>query len=177
MKTFLFTALFAFAASASVDLKKSEFKWTGTKVTGAHNGTAPLQNAKIVEENGALKGGEFVINLDAMTVTDLTGDSAGKLIGHLKSPDFFDTATHPTAKLVVKSVQGNKVTGDLTIKGVTLANTFDVKKDGNAYVGKLTFDRAKYGLKYNSKSFFDVKTLGDKVINDEVVVDFKVVKQ
>lgn len=177
MKMFLITALFAVGAAANVNLTQSEFKWTGTKVTGAHNGAAPLQSGKVVEENGALKGGEFVINLDAMTVTDLTGDSAVKLIGHLKSPDFFETTKYPTAKLVVKSVQGTKVTGDLTIKGVTLPNTFDVKKDGNAYVGKLVFDRAKYGIKYNSTSFFDVKALGDKVINDAVTVDFKVVKQ
>ncbi len=177
MKAFLFTALFAFAATANVNPSASEFKWTGTKVTGSHYGKVPLQSGSIAEENGALKSGEFVINLAGLTVEDLQGEYADKLKGHLQSPDFFDTAKHPTAKLVVKSVKGNKVTGDLTIKGITHPNTFDVKKEGNAYVGKLTFDRAKYDIKYNSKSFFDPKALGDKMIHDAVTVDFKVVKQ
>lgn len=177
MKTFLLTALFAFSALANVDLTKSEFKWTGTKVAGSHYGKVPLQGGAIVEENGTLKSGEFIVNVDKLTVEDLEGDSAGKLSGHLKSGDFFETTAYPTAKLVVKSVQGNKASGDLTIKGVTHPTTFNFKKDGAAYVGQLSFDRAKYNIKYNSKSFFDAKALGDKMINDTVTVDFKVFKQ
>jgi polyisoprenoid-binding protein YceI len=177
MKTLLLTALFALSANANVDLAKSEFKWTGTKVAGSHYGKVPLQSGTITEENGVLKSGEFVVSVAQLTVDDLQGESAGQLAGHLKSPDFFDTGKSPTAKLVVKSVQGTKATGDLTIKGITHPTTFDVKKDGAAYVGRLTFDRTRYNIKYNSKSFFDPKALGDKLIHDIVTVDFKVLKQ
>jgi polyisoprenoid-binding protein YceI len=177
MKTLLLTALFALTAQANIDLTKSEFKWTGTKVAGSHFGKVPVESGTITEEKGVLKTGEFVINLDKMTVEDLQGDSAGQLLGHLKSPDFFETSKFPTAKLVVKSVKGSKATGDLTIKGITHPASFDFKKDGMTYVGQLSFDRTKYNIKYNSKSFFDAKALGDKLINDTVTVDFKVVRQ
>lgn len=175
---FLLTALVALSlnAVAGVDLAKSEFKWTGKKIAGPHYGKVMLKSGTIVEEKGMLKGGEFEMDLNKMTVDDLTGEWADKLIGHLKSPDFLEVAKYPTAKLVVKSVKGQTVTADLTIKGKTAPVTFDVKKDGNTYAGVLKFDRTKYGMQYNSKDFFDVKALGDKVIDNEVVLDFKVVQ-
>jgi polyisoprenoid-binding protein YceI len=49
---------------------------------------------------------------------------------HLRSADFFDVAKHPKltfkSKKVVKAGDGLKVTGDLTIHGVTKEVTFDV---------------------------------------------------
>lgn len=175
---FLLTALVALSvnAFAGVDLAKSEFKWTGKKIAGPHYGKVMLKSGSIVEEKGMLKGGEFEMDLNKMTVDDLTGEWADKLIGHLKSADFLEVDKYPTAKLVVKSVKGQTVTADLTIKGKTAPVTFDVKKDGNTYSGVLKFDRTKYGMQYNSKDFFDVKALGDKVIDNEVVLDFKVVQ-
>jgi polyisoprenoid-binding protein YceI len=174
---FLMTALIAlsFNAIANVDVAKSEFKWTGKKIAGPHYGKVALQSGKVVEENGMLKGGEFVIDLNKMTVEDISGEWADKLIGHLKSPDFLEVAKYPTAKLVVKSVKGDAVTADLTVKDKTHPVNFSVKKDGATYAGTLNFDRTKYGMQYNSKDFFDVKALGDKVIDNEVVLDFKVV--
>ena len=169
LSALMFLSLNAFAA---VDLTKSEFKWTGTKVTGSHFGTVPLKSASLVEEKGQLKGGEFVIDLTKLTVGDLQGDMAGKLAGHLKSPDFFNVDKYPTATLKVKAVTGNTVTADLTIKGKTHPVKFDVKREDGAYSGTLKFDRTKFDMVYNSGNFF--KDLGDKVINDEVVLDFKV---
>ena len=175
---FLIVGLVALSlnAFAGVDLAKSEFKWTGKKVAGPHFGKVALQSGTIVEKDGKLAGGEFVIDMNKMTVEDLEGEWADKLIGHLKSPDFFDTAKHGTAKLVVKSVAGTKVKADLTIKNITKPVEFDVKKEGTTYSGKLVFDRTKYDIKYNSKNFFDVKALGDKLIDNEVSVEFKVVQ-
>ena len=47
------------------------------------------------------------------------------------------------------------------------------KKDGKAYSGTLVFDRTKFGMIYGSGDFF--KGLGDKMIHNEVKVDFKFV--
>ncbi len=65
-------------------------------------------NATKVEVNFAI---------DQLSVT------SAPFTGHLKSKDFFDVATYPTAKFVSTKVvaTGDKatITGDLTIKGVT----------------------------------------------------------
>ncbi len=54
-----------------------------------------------------------------------------KLDEHLKSPDFFDAAKFPDITFkstkVEKSGAGLKVTGDLTVHGVTKPQTLDVK--------------------------------------------------
>jgi polyisoprenoid-binding protein YceI len=101
----------------------------------------------------------------------------GKLVGHLKSDDFFGVATFPTSELVITKVEGNNFTGNMTIKGVTLPNSFTATatKDGKStvYKGTLTIDRSKYNIKYGSNSFFD--NLGDKAIYDEFTLDFSLV--
>jgi len=174
MKYLLIGLLSIGSALAAVDLTKSEFTWTGKKVAGPHFGKVPLKSATLVEEKGMIKSGEFVIEIGKMSVEDIQGEWADKLKAHLISPDFFNVEKFPTATLKVKSVKGSKVTADLTIKGKTNTVTFDaVKKDG-AYTGKLEFDRTKFDMVYNSGNFF--KDLGDKVIEDKVTVDFKVVQ-
>jgi polyisoprenoid-binding protein YceI len=85
--------------------------------------------------------------------------------GHLKSPDFFDVAKYPTATFkstkVERAGSGKlKVTGDLTMHGVTRQVVLDVDgpsdpiKDpwGNAKVaatGTTQIDRTNYGLVWN----------------------------
>jgi polyisoprenoid-binding protein YceI len=159
--------------AADVDLKKSQFTWKGTKVAGEHVGHVSLKSATLDLKEGKLTGGEFVIDLATMTTTDLSGEWADKLVGHLKSGDFFNIEKFPTASLKVKSVKGNKVEADLTIKGKTNPVSFDVTQKGKEYSGKLVFDRTKFDMVYNSGNFF--KDLGDKAINNDVSVDFKVV--
>lgn len=174
MKILLVALLSIGSALAGVDLTKSEFTWTGKKIAGPHYGKVPLKSATLVEEKGVIKSGEFVIEIGKMTVEDIQGEWADKLKAHLISPDFFNVEKYPTATLKVKSVKGNKVTADLTIKGKTNPVTFDITKKDGAYTGKLEFDRTKFDMVYNSGNFF--KDLGDKVIEDKVTVDFKVVQ-
>ena len=47
---------------------------------------------------------------------------------------------------------------------------FDYTKKDNTSSGKMTFDRTKFNMIYGSGDFF--KNLGDKVIHNEVKVDF-----
>ena len=107
--------------------------------------------------------------MNSITNTDLEGEMAGKLVGHLKSDDFFGVNNHPTAKLVITSVAKKSngtygVVADLTIKENTHPVTFDLDKNGNTATTKLSIDRSKYNVKYNSGSFFS--GLGDQTIYD-----------
>lgn len=163
------------ALATTVDTAHSEFKWRATKVTGAHNGKIFLKSAELKSNDTQIVGAEFVMDIGSFTVEDLQGESATKLATHLKSPDFFDVAKFPTAKLVIESIEGNKAKGVLTIKDKSLPVTVEFHQMMNVYFGKFVFDRTKFDMIYGSGSFF--KELGDKAIHDEVELTFKVVTQ
>ena len=189
MKNLLMIALFAFVtfgANATdpvktagetykADVSASNVEWVGYKVTGKHMGTLSLQNGMLNFENGVLSGGEFTIDMTTLAVTDLEGEKAGKLQGHLMSPDFFGVESHPTAHLKITKVSPRdasgsyKVVGDLTIKNITKEIKFnaqiDEKDGGKMAKADITIDRTEYEVKYGSGSFFD--NLGDKTIYDE----------
>jgi polyisoprenoid-binding protein YceI len=85
---------------------------------------------------------------------------------HVKGADFLDTAAHPTITFVSKKVVAEgknqwKVTGDLTLRGVTKEATLEVEsagveaKDpwGNLRTGAeatTVIKRSDYGLKFNA---------------------------
>jgi polyisoprenoid-binding protein YceI len=169
LSVFFSSALLA----VDVDTKASNFKWTGTKVTGKHFGKIMLKEAKLQEAEGKLTGGEFVMDLNTVTADDLEGEWKQKLEGHLKNEDFFNVAKYPTAKLVISKITGDKVEGTMTVKDKTNPVSFTFKKDAGKYTGTLKFDRTKFGMVYGSGNFF--KDLGDKMIHDEVTLDFTVV--
>lgn len=160
----------ATAQTKKVIVEKSTIKWVGKKVTGEHSGTVNLKEGNLIFKGNKLAGGNFTVDMTSMTATDLSGDYKGKLDGHLKSEDFFGTEKNPTSTLVFKKIAAKAngvytVTGDLTIKGITNPITFDLAVKGNTASTDLKIDRTKYGIKYNSKSFFD--SIGDKAIYDD----------
>ena len=171
-----------FAKTQKVDVIKSVVNWTGKKVTGQHHGTIGIKEGNLEVNDGNITAGKIVMDMNSIANVDLTdAESNGKLMGHLKSDDFFSVATYPTSELVITKVESNgnshNLTGNLTIKGITNPVTFPAtsSKDGNntVYKGTLAVDRSKYNVRYGSKSFFD--DLGDKVINDEFTLDFNLV--
>jgi polyisoprenoid-binding protein YceI len=171
-----------FAGSQKVDAAKSSVKWLAKKVTGEHSGTIGIKEGNLVVDKDKITSGKVVIDMNSIVCLDLTdaGYNA-KLIGHLKSPDFFEVAAFPTAELALNKVdsKGNSHTfsGNLTIKGITNPASFTATsvKVGTAttYTGTLVIDRSKYNVRYGSKSFFD--NLGDKVIYDEFTLDFTLI--
>lgn len=182
MKKLLFLPLLAILAMAAkvadtynVDVNSSTIVWTGYKVTGKHTGTVKVKNGNLTWDAGKLTGGSFEIDMNSMNCTDLEGEYAGKLIGHLKSDDFFGTAKYPTAKFVItkaipQDTKGNyKIVGNLTIKEKTNEVKFNASANEASGTinasGKITVDRSEYDVKYGSGSFFD--GLGDKTIYDE----------
>ena len=171
---FLFGAQNLEAQEKAIDAAASNIHWLGKKVTGQHEGNISLKSGSISMTDGAITGGSFVVDMASMTCTDLEGEYAEKLIGHLSSDDFFGIATHPEAKLVFTNVtaKGNgvyAVTGDFTIKGITKEASFDLTVAGNEATAKVIIDRSKHDIRYGSNSFFD--NLGDKAIYNDFELD------
>ena len=165
----------------NVDIEASILTWKGTKPTGEHSGIILIKDGDLLVEDGKIKGGEFVIDMNSMICKDLQGEYAAKLEGHLKSADFFDVATFPTALFVITNVADKEnaiqVTGNLTLKDVTKSIT--IPASVSTVDGVTTFEsekfvinRADFNVKYGSKSFFD--NLKDKFIDDNMELSFVV---
>ena len=165
----------------------STLGWVGKKVGGQHNGTIALKEGTVQVKGNELVGGTFVADMTSMKNTDLTdADYNGKLMGHLKSEDFFAVDKNPTATFVITSIKplkgddatGNNatITGNLTIKGKTNPLSFPAKvgvKNGvAAATGTATIDRTKYDVKYGSTLF---GAAADKAIDDNFTLSFNVI--
>ncbi|MBD1396932.1 YceI family protein [Pontibacter sp. JH31] len=170
-----------------VETAASEIKWHAKKVTGEHMGDITLKSGQLSVDKNKVTGGNFVIDMTSLTVTDIKDEgSNGKLVGHLKSDDFFSVEKHPTATFTItglspiaKAAAGQpnyNVKGNLTIKGITNPVTFPATitvKDGVATAkADVTVDRTKYDIRYRSTNFFE--NLGDKAIYDEFTVSLNV---
>mgnify|MGYP001198894691 FL=1 len=171
---FLLFTLFATSNLQSqsflVDNEKSTVFWLGKKVTGEHYGYINISKGKMSIKDNQIVSGNFVIDMNSMTCTDIENASMNKkLLEHLTSDDFFGTKSYPNATLEVESstkFKDNKstVTGMLSIKGKSERITFEVTKSGNTYTANLEIDRSKFNVRYGSTSFFD--SLGNRAIDD-----------
>jgi len=152
-------------------------QWTGRKVGGAHMGTLAVSKSSIKVEERTVTG-QLTIDMNSIACTDIEpGEDNDNLIGHLRADDFFAIDSIPTASFVVTSSVKNekkenyyKVTGDLTIRGVSNPIEFPamvITKDGKTQIeASFAFDRTAYGIEYGSKSI--VGKLAGKFIYDEI---------
>jgi len=168
--------------NVAVDTSKSELVWRGYKVVGQHHGNIQLKNGSMEFDGNKLIGGSFEIDMTTIDCSDLSGGSKDKLVGHLKSDDFFGVTDHQKATFKVTSaVRKSKgqydVTGNLTIKGITkpvsFLATFAAEGAGTKATAKIKVDRTLYDIKYRSGNFFE--GLGDKMINDHFDLEVSLV--
>jgi polyisoprenoid-binding protein YceI len=123
---------------------------------------------------------QLTFNFANLAVSDLVDSWMNqKLVGHLNSADFFDTATFPTwlfvSKLLTKNTDWYTVVGDLTIKWITNEITFPIKVTTiwNEYKinWEISIDRTKRNIMYSSTKLID--TLKDKAIEDTIKTTFE----
>ncbi len=194
MKTLIIIAIIAIFSGNlysqdryNIDVKSSELRWEGNKVIGGHWGTVNFQGGFLTVKANKITGGEFTIDMKSIKVLDLKeNEGKSKLEGHLKSDDFFSTdkfktstfkITKATELVAVKKGQPNyKLTGNMTIRGITHQITFsaliEIKDNTITSNADFSIDRTKWNIKYNSGNFF--KDLGDKLIKDEIPFKIKI---
>ncbi len=125
---------------------------------------------------------EATIDANSISTRDSQRD------GHLKSPDFLDTEKFPTITFRSKKVEiqpgGGKITGDLTIHGVTREITLDVEgpspemKDpwGKQRIGASAtakLNRKDFGLTWNAALETGGVMVGEEV---KITLDVEVVR-
>jgi polyisoprenoid-binding protein YceI len=166
-----------------IDKKESVVAWKGSMVIASveeHAGYVYMSKGELMIEKGQLVGG--AVEIDMYTIEYKDKQDTNSPVMHLKSPDFFDVIKFPTSTFTITNVasmngESIKVTGNLTIKGITHAVTFPAKievKNGivNAN-GKLIIDRTEWGIRYKSGKFYD--NLADEAVSDDIEFDMKIV--
>jgi len=167
----------------AIDKKESVITYKGSMLLasrGSHTGYVYLSKGELMMDEGQLVSG--TIEADMNTIADIAHGSDNELVRHLKSPDFFDVAKFPYAAYTITAVEPAadkmiNITGNLTIKGITHAVTFPARlevKGGIIYAdGKLTIDRTKWNVRYNSGKFF--YSLAGEIISDDIELDIKII--
>lgn len=148
----------------------SKVEFTGSKVTGKHDGGFNKFTGELNIVNGKLVGAGNKVVID-MTSTFSDTD---RLTGHLKSADFFDVAKFPTATFLTTAIEpgatNSIVTGNLTLHGVTKQISFPAKIEVSDAAVKVNaeffLNRMDFDIKYPGKT--------DDLIRQEVVLRLKV---
>lgn len=168
------------AQAGTVDAKKSRVEWTGSKVIGdQHHGEIQIKSGEVSFEGSEPKTAHIVVDMTSLTNKDLTDPKwNAKLVGHLKSEDFFAVEKFKTAELSIDKIQKATdkfyfLSGTLKLKDKSVPIKMKaelVKEDKGLMTIKsnFDFDRTQFGIKYGSGSFFS--NLGDKMISDKVDV-------
>ena len=110
----------------------------------------------------------------SIDTTSLWADNE-KLTGHLKSADFFDVATYPTAGFRSTEIHADgdhfRMVGNLTIHGITKSVAFPaqitVEDDRVTAEAEFSIFRFDFDIKYEGKA--------DDLIRDAVLIKFKLV--
>jgi polyisoprenoid-binding protein YceI len=168
-----------------LDTLNSRVEWKGYKVfkseNTSHFGTITFESGDVTVKDGKLESGKFVADMNSLTSVDLKDDAEqlGKLNGHLKSGDFFETEKFPTASYeitkVTPSAEGDYNTlldGNLTIKGISKPVQFKANVSVNEGVVSIATEpkdimREEFGVKFQSPA-------ENGVIKDEVSLQINV---
>jgi polyisoprenoid-binding protein YceI len=166
-----------------IDTKESVITWKGAMLLAAeeHVGYVHISKGELLIEKDQLVGGTVEIGMNTIEYKDKTNKNTP--VNHLKSPDYFDVEKFPISTItitrVASVVSGKtiKVTGNLTIKGVTHPVTFPAEmevKDGVVKAnGQVIIDRTDWGIRYRSGKFYD--NLADQAVSDDIEFLMKVV--
>lgn len=159
----------------TVDTAVSTVTFIGTKPVGTHTGEMKIAGGSLNVGNGNITGGSFNIDMTRITSKDPDTNYSYKLIGHLQSPDFFDTGKFPVSKFEITACNPlandsnatHTISGNLTLKDSTRNVTFPAKvvisESGLTANAAFIIDRTQWGLFYGND-----KSLGDKFIYPEV---------
>lgn len=179
-----------------VKISESSIGWLAEKKfvpDGKHYGTINLSSGSLSVVNNEITGGEFTIDMKTIENTDLKekGDMKlhDKLVGHLKSPDFFSVDSFPTSKFVITKMTAvtgdaqytHEISGNLTIKNIEKNITFkgNIKTENGKLTLLANFDihRSWWNVRWGSDVLDPslIDSAKDKIVKDEVNMDLNIV--
>lgn len=162
--------------AVSIDPSASIVRWRGTKFAGRgkHEGTVRLSSGHIDLCDGALVGGRFTVDMASIEVTDIPASDPvprARLRTHLLSDDFFAAERFPTATFEIGRVEpisadSVRITGALTLRGVTEGIAFGARVTASADSvradARFSIDRQRWGVAYRGSG------PADELVDDAV---------
>lgn len=154
----------------AINGENSKVEFTGSKVTGKHDGGFKTFTGTIDLVNS--KPAESSVSVEIDTASVFADDE--KLTGHLKTKDFFEVEKFPKATFkstkieadAAKGADAYTVTGDFNLHGVTKSISFPatIKASADAVDVNAEFavNRKDFGIVYAGQA--------DNLINDNVVI-------
>ncbi len=154
------------AASSSADAMMADASFSGD-ITGIDNENSSVTfvgGSSIIDHNGEFTSFEGSVELDSTDPSDFTKASVALAIdisstktdsqgldGHLQREDFFDAKQYPDATFSSTSIthlggDEYKITGDLTLKGVTKSVTFDANVNNDRIYANYNVPRKDFGV-------------------------------
>lgn len=176
-----------------VDNEASTAKWIGEKMTmtgkANHYGTIPFSKGQLSVSGGAIAGGDFTFDMTQIVVDDIEdAEKNADLTNHLKDSDFFNVSEYPEVAFELTGIEEmaegdatHKVSGNLTIKGVTEPISFPakVKTEGDKIMasGTAIFDRTAYGIEFKTTEdeTIDLKAAADWFIYKDIKLELDIV--
>lgn len=155
----------------------------GSKVSGSHSIDFNQWRGGAELVDGKAEGGKLAFEIQVAALQCDTGNRnpyTEKLEGHLKSKDFFEVETFPTATFVSSAIKSgadpavagstHTITGDLTLRGktkqVTFAATVSIVDKVLSAKSEFSINRKDFGIEYPGKA--------DDLIRDGVVLKIDV---
>jgi len=169
------------SSTYAIDAASSTMNWSGGKKIGqsTHTGTIGISNGSLQVENGSISAGSFTVDMTSLAVTDQTPDEYKvKLVGHLKSDEFFNVEQFPNASFTLTKVGPSTdstathiISGNLTIRDVTKEITIpanvNITEDQVTAKSNFAINRADFNVKYGSATHI-VDIAQDDIIKDEI---------
>jgi polyisoprenoid-binding protein YceI len=162
-------------ATYSVNTDASNIRWEGSTAgiqVYSHYGDLSISEGSISAKGDMITSGSFTVDMTSINPKDSNYSEehpASDLVGHLTTGDFFLVDSFPTASFVVTGHEGDKLMGDLTIRGNTnpetvMIESMEVSDNGLSAKGTLVFDRQKYDVAWEHY-------MKDVTLSDDIELD------
>ncbi|ATG51234.1 polyisoprenoid-binding protein [Brachybacterium vulturis] len=147
---------------------------TSAAFTVRHAGISKARG-QFQDISGVLEVGEAGKNLSFTTTlrTESINTAQPDRDDHLRSSDFFDAENFPEIRFVSTAVEGDALTGDLTIRDITRSVELDFTYEGAAtdpfgvyragFTGETSISRKEFGLTWNAALEAGGVMVGDDV--------------
>jgi polyisoprenoid-binding protein YceI len=153
------------AEAYKLDSKKTSLQWTGKYVSDGHThtGTVNVTEGNLTLGSDKSVKGTFTVDMKSIVNQDLPDEKKGYLVGHLNSPDFFNTEKYTTAKVTVKGIKDNVMDATITVLGKEIPATIPVTVENK---GKTMTAKGKFEVDFAALEMGGTKPATGKPENE-----------